>query len=55
MSPGKPLFSALTGQEKSKEDKQRKRKSIGVGLQGVARAMSILELQQRIVNESVPS
>ena len=54
LSPGKPLFSASTGQKKSKEDKERKRKSIGVSLQGGARTMSILELLQHIVNEPAP-
>ena len=54
LSPGKPLFSAATGQKKSKEDKDRKRKSMGVSLQGGARTMSILELLQHIVNEPAP-
>ena len=54
LSPGKPLFSASTGQKKSKEDKERKRGSIGVSLQGGARTMSILELLQHIVDEPAP-
>lgn len=53
LSPGKPMFVA--GKKKgSKEDKERKRKSIGVSLQGGARTMSILELLQHIVNEPAP-
>lgn len=52
LSPGKPIFAA--GQKKSKEDKERKRKSIGVSLQGGSRTMSILELLQHIVNEPAP-
>jgi mitogen-activated protein kinase kinase len=54
LSPGKPLFAASTGQKKSKEDKDRKRKSMGVSLQGGSRTMSILELLQHIVNEPAP-
>lgn len=54
LSPGKPLFGGATGQKKSKEDKERKRKSIGVSLQGGSRTMSILELLQHIVNEPAP-
>ena len=42
------------GKKKSKEDKERKRKSIGVSLQGGSRTMSILELLQHIVNEPAP-
>ena len=52
LSPGKPM--PVTRQKKSKEDKERKRKSIGVSLQGGARTMSILELLQHIVNEPAP-
>lgn len=52
LSPGKPMFGA--GQKKSKDDKDRKRKSMGVSLQGGARTMSILELLQHIVNEPAP-
>jgi len=52
LSPGKLMFVA--GQNKSKEDKERKRKSIGVSLQGGSRTMSILELLQHIVNEPAP-
>ena len=54
LSPGKPLFNPSTGQKKSKEDKNRKRKSMGVSLQGGSRTMSILELLQHIVNEPAP-
>jgi mitogen-activated protein kinase kinase len=46
------MFGA--GQRNSKEDKDRKRKSMGVSLQGGARTMSILELLQHIVNEPAP-
>lgn len=52
LSPGQPIFSA--GKKKSKEDKDRKRKSMGVSLQGGSRTMSILELLQHIVNEPAP-
>ena len=51
LSPGNHI--SLAG-KKSKEDKERKRKSIGVSLQGGARTMSILELLQHIVNEPAP-
>ena len=54
LSPGKPPFSVSVGQKKSKEDKERKRRSIGVSLQGGSRTMSILELLQHIVNEPAP-
>lgn len=52
LSPGQPIFGA--GQKKSKKDKDRKRKSMGVSLQGGSRTMSILELLQHIVNEPAP-
>ena len=54
LSTGKPQFSVSVGQKKSKEDKERKRRSIGVSLQGGSRTMSILELLQHIVNEPAP-
>jgi mitogen-activated protein kinase kinase len=37
-----------------KDEKERKRKSMGVSLQGGGRTMSILELLQHIVNEPAP-
>jgi len=54
LSPGKPIFSARSGQKNSKDDKERKRRSMGVSLQGGSRTMSILELLQHIVNEPAP-
>lgn len=51
LSPGMPMFGA--GQKRSKE-KENKRKSMGVSLQGGGRTMSILELLQHIVNEPAP-
>lgn len=56
LSPGMPLFEmAMKPKEKpAKEEKDKRRKSMGVSLQGGARTMSILELLQHIVNEPAP-
>lgn len=58
LSPGRPspFFDMKPKDPKptAKDDKERKRKSMGVSLQGGGRTMSILELLQHIVNEPAP-
>jgi len=58
LSPGRPspFFDLPPKNPKhtAKDDKERKRKSMGVSLQGGGRTMSILELLQHIVNEPAP-
>ena len=54
LSPGKPIPSARAIQKGSREDKERKRRSMGVSLQSGARTMSILELLQHIINKPAP-
>jgi len=58
LSPGMPppIFgpSSKSKPKAGKEEKDKRRKSMGVSLQGGSRTMSILELLQHIVNEPAP-